>query len=150
MNSISLIGRLVAEPELVYLPTGTPKVTFRVAVQRPLKKEQRGNEHVQQADFITVRAFKRTAEIVAEHSHKGRQIGIVGAMRIDQYDTQDRGRQYFTYVVANQVDPFLDGKRESAGETQDAGAEAAAPDREEREAVGAAASAAAAETDEPW
>ncbi|EGT3734514.1 TPA: single-stranded DNA-binding protein [Clostridioides difficile] len=40
MNTITLVGRLVADAELKYLPnSGTPKITFSMAVDRRFKDE---------------------------------------------------------------------------------------------------------------
>ena len=43
MNTITLVGRLVADAELKYLPnSGTPKITFSMAVDRRFK-DKNGN-----------------------------------------------------------------------------------------------------------
>ena len=50
MNTITLVGRLVADAELKYLPnSGTPKITFSMAVDRRFK-DKNGNK-------ITCREF---------------------------------------------------------------------------------------------
>ncbi|ENY8306950.1 single-stranded DNA-binding protein, partial [Clostridioides difficile] len=44
MNTITLVGRLVADAELKYLPnSGTPKITFSMAVDRRFK-DKNGNK----------------------------------------------------------------------------------------------------------
>ncbi len=53
LNRVILIGRLTADPELRYTPTGLPVATFRLAVDR--QKNQQGEK---QADFINIVAWQ--------------------------------------------------------------------------------------------
>ena len=66
MNSVNLIGRLVSEPDLSYTSQGTAIATVTIAVKRAFKT----NDGVE-ADFIRIKAFKKTAELLANIT-KGR------------------------------------------------------------------------------
>lgn len=62
LNVVALMGRLVADPELRTTQSGNSVCTFRVAVDRSYAPQ--GEER--QADFITVTAWRKTAELRLE------------------------------------------------------------------------------------
>jgi single-strand DNA-binding protein len=107
MNSVNLIGRLTATPELRTSDNG-PVTRLRVAVQRRRGKdgEDRG------ADFVDVTAFGPQAQTCAQYLTKGRRVGIVWRLHHSEWDAQD-GRRQRLEVIADNVD-FLDAPRETA------------------------------------
>lgn len=106
MNIIALTGNSVRDVELSYTQAGKAIGKGTIAVRRDFKNQQ--GEY--QSDFINFTAFGKTAEIMANHIHKGDKFGINGRLQIDTYD-KDGQRQYFTNVVVNGFD-FPDKKRE--------------------------------------
>ncbi|MBV4417174.1 single-stranded DNA-binding protein [Clostridium tyrobutyricum] len=116
MNNVNLIGRFTKDPELRFTPgQGKPVTTFTLAVDRRKKDE---------ADFIRVVAWGKTAESIANYMKKGRLIGITGSIRTGSYEGKDGTKRYTTDVVASQVQ-FLDyGKKdENAGTANSARSE---------------------------
>lgn len=104
MNKTVLIGRLVANPELKFLPNGgTAVCTFTIAVDRRFKKEDGSKE----ADFIPVVVWGKPAENTANYMSKGRLIGISGRIQTRNYEAKDGTKRYVTEVVADEVQ-FLD------------------------------------------
>ena len=99
MNSVSLIGRLTAAPELKYTQSNTAYTRFSVAVDRSYAKQ--GEER--QADFINIVAWGKTAEFVCKYFMKGQRIGITGEIRTGSYTAQDGTKRYTTDVVASGV-----------------------------------------------
>ncbi len=99
MNTISLIGRLTADPELRTTNGGTPVSTVRLAVNRPPKDGQD-----QGAVFVDVASFGRQAEAVAEHLAKGRQVAVTGRLEYRQWQGADGSPHSKHEVVANQID----------------------------------------------
>src|SRR5699024_9227779 len=68
------------------------------------------NQHgEQEADFIRCKAFKKSAEILAQYTGKGSQIGIEGTIQTGSFDGQDGKRVFTTDVIVNNFD-FLDSK----------------------------------------
>lgn len=91
MNKAILIGRLTKDPDLSFMPnTGKAVVRLNLAVARPYKKDE--------TDFITCKAFGKTAETIANYITKGRQIAIVGSIRTGSYDGKDGTKKYTTEV----------------------------------------------------
>ncbi|WP_373897225.1 single-stranded DNA-binding protein [Haloimpatiens sp. FM7315] len=100
MNRVVLIGRLVKDPELKFLPsTGTAVATFNIAVDRRFKSQNQQQE----ADFIPIVVWGKQAESTANYMSKGKLIGISGRIQTRSYDAKDGSRRYVTEVVADEV-----------------------------------------------
>ena len=116
MNSVNIIGRLCADPELRYLPNGnnTAVANFTLAVDRNLSKDKR-EEAVRKgqatADFILCKAWGKTAETVANYLAKGRLVGITGRIETGSYEAKDGSRRYTTEVVVYNLDILEWGKQ---------------------------------------
>lgn len=103
MNTVTLIGRLTADPTL-RRSTDTTNVsaTMRVAVDR---HGTNGG-----ADFITVVAFGTAAENHARYLAKGRLVAIGGRLHHNTW-TDDAGNNRERYeVIARTVD-YLDAPK---------------------------------------
>lgn len=116
MNTISLMGRLTAEPELKQSSSGEAFLPFCIAVDR------RGAERM--IDFIDCIAFKGTAEIMAKYCHKGDQIGISGSLQTKSYETQTGEKRKAYNVIVNSFD-F--GAKKASSENQPAPSAPPAP-----------------------
>lgn len=111
MNVVVLIGRLVADPELKYTPSGIAVCSFRIAVDRRTRSET--NE--QQTDFIDIVAWRQQAELVANYLGKGRLVGVHGRLQIRSWVQADGQRRSKAEVVADQIQ-FLDRPKDVQAE----------------------------------
>lgn len=111
MNSVALIGRLTAEPELKHSQSGKDFTRFCIAVDRNFVKQ--GEER--QADFINITAWQKTAEFVCRYFGKGNRIAINGRIQTGSYTDKDGNKRYTFDVVADNVE-FCEAKRNSGGE----------------------------------
>jgi single-strand DNA-binding protein len=114
LNRIILIGRLVADPELKYTPSGIAVAQFRIAVDRPLSNEARQAGQEKQADFIDIVAWRQSAEFASQYLTKGRLVAVEGKLQIREYQTQDGQRRKAAEVVADNL-KGLDRPREGDG-----------------------------------
>lgn len=105
-NKVILLGRLTADPELKQTQSGTSVTSFTVAVDR---KYTAGEE--KQADFITVIAWRQTAEFVCRHFKKGSAILIEGELQTRSWTDKQGAKRYATEVVASEVS-FCEAKRD--------------------------------------
>lgn len=103
LNRIVLIGRLTAEPEMRYTSNGIPVTTFTLAVQRDFPNQQGERE----TDFIDIVAWRKLAELCANHLSKGRLTAVEGRLQIRSYKAQDGTTRRVAEVVADNV-RFLD------------------------------------------
>ena len=103
MNKVILIGRLTADPELRYTPSGTPTSTVTVAVDRLPNKD---GDVI--ADFIRCVVWGKSAENLAKYMSKGRQIAVEGRLQVRSWE-KDGSRHWATEVIAERVQ-YLCGK----------------------------------------
>ena len=112
MNSVVLIGRLVADPELRYIPsTGKAVATMNIAVDRAFK----GPDGQKQTDFFAVVVWGKIGENCANYLSKGRLVGIRGSVQNRSYDAQDGSKRYVTEIMADEVQ-FLERAQSAAPE----------------------------------
>ena len=109
LNRVVLIGRLTADPELRYTPSGLPVANFRLAVNR--MRTQSGQ---QEADFFNVVVWQKTAEFAANYLNKGRLVAVDGRLQARQWTTQDGQKRTAVEVVGERVQA-LERRRDEAG-----------------------------------
>jgi single-strand DNA-binding protein len=142
LNMIQLIGRLGADPEMRYIPTGTPVASFSVATTETWK-DRRSQERVEQTEWHRVEAWEGLAEIVSEFGRKGGLIYVEGTVRAEKYTDKDGIERYTTKVRATRV-TFLD-RAPKDGEQSDDGAGAPEQERGDQQQGGEGAGAPAAQ-----
>ena len=99
-NKVILLGNLTRDPELRYLPSGTPVSTFGLAVNR---RYNQGDERKEEVCFVDIVAFSRQAEIAGEYLSKGRMALIEGRLRWRTWESQDGQKRSKHEVVADMI-----------------------------------------------
>lgn len=101
INKVILMGRLTADPELRQTPSGVSTCQITVAITRGFA-DKSGER---QSDFITVVAWRQTAEFISKYFTKGRLILVEGELRTRTYDDKRYPdvRHYVTEVYADSV-----------------------------------------------
>ncbi len=116
MNKAILIGRLANDPETTTTQSGISKCTFRLAIPRRFINANGDRE----TDFLTIIAWRTTADLCARYLAKGRQCAVEGTIQTRSYDAQDGTKRYVTEIIAEQVQ-FLgsreNGQQEAQGDT---------------------------------
>ena len=105
-NRVILIGNLTADPELRQTPSQISVCRFTLAVNRRFARanaQEAQNGQQQTADFITVVAWRQSAEFVARYFKKGRPILVSGQLQSRSWTDQQGARHYATEVVADEV-----------------------------------------------
>ena len=108
MNSVSILGRLVASPELRTTPNGISVTTFTVAVNRAYVAKDKERE----VDFIDCVAWRNTAEFLARYFRKGQMIAVTGKLQTRTYEDRDGNKRKAVEVMVDNV--FFGGDRPSA------------------------------------
>ena len=111
LNHITIMGRLVRDPELRHTQSGTPVANFTLAVDRDFKGQD-GRE----ADFIDCIAWRNTANFVEQFFTKGRMAIVSGRLQIRAYTDKNGNKRNVAEVVADNV-YFGDSKRDAAQTT---------------------------------
>ena len=122
LNSVFLIGRLVADPELRYTQKGSPVCDFRIACSRRYKNRETG-EWQEETLFINVVAWRRQAETANDFLKKGSAVLVDGSLRSRQWKTPQGEKRSSIEVVARRIQ-FLDmPPKETGVEVSEAPAE---------------------------
>ena len=108
LNHITIMGRLVRDPELRRTGTGIAVASFTVAVDRDFGGRDGGEK---ETDFIDCVAWRQTGEFVSKYFTKGRMIVVDGRLEMrDWTDKDGNKRTSAEVVVANAY--FGDSKRD--------------------------------------
>jgi len=107
MNAVSLMGRLVKDPETRYSQEDNAKAVARFTVACDRKYKTKNGE--QTADFIGCIAFGKCAEIVDKYFRKGMRIALNGRIQTGSYTNKSGNKVYTTDVIADSVE-FCESK----------------------------------------
>ena len=118
MNLVALVGRLTRDPELRYSQSGIAVAKFSIAVDRPFNRDE--------TDFFDIVAFRKTAELAANHLTKGRQVGITGHLQQERWEKDGEKRSKVVVVVDELT--FIRSRSESGDQSGGAGGDDWDPD----------------------
>lgn len=117
LNNLSIIGRLVADPELKKVGE-TSVVNFTIACDR----DYADKDGQRTTDFIDVQAWRKTAEFVAQYFAKGSLIAITGSMQTRSWEDQEGHKRRSVFVNASSVN-FCGKKENTDKETSESNTE---------------------------
>ena len=100
LNHITVMGRLVRDPELRRTGSGVAVTNFTLAVDRDFADKQSGEK---ETDFIDCVAWRSTAEFVDKYFTKGRMAVVSGRLQIRSYTDKDGNNRRAAEVVADNV-----------------------------------------------
>ena len=108
LNHITIMGRLVKDPELRRTQSGVAVCSFTVAVDRDFQSREAAEK---QTDFIDVVAWRQTAEFVSKYFTKGRMIVVDGSLQSRKWQDKTGQNRVSCEVLANNI-YFGDSKRD--------------------------------------
>ena len=112
LNKVVLCGRMTADPELKQTASGIAVVSFTLAVNRRYQTKNADGAQAQQADFISVVAWRQTAEFISRYFRKGSALCITGSIQTRSWQDQQGQKRYATEVVADEA-MFVDSKNDA-------------------------------------
>lgn len=83
-NSVTLIGRLTADPVSKYLPSGSAVAEFSIANNYYVS-----TKNATEVNYFDVVAFGKMAETVSKYLTKGKQVAISGTLRQERWQDKD-------------------------------------------------------------
>ena len=115
LNHITIMGRLVKDPELRHTASNTPVANFTVAVDRDFSNSEGGEK---KTDFIDVVAWRHTGEFVSKYFRKGSMIVVAGRLQSRKWEDND-GNKRTSWEINAASAYFADSKKsESPAGTQ--------------------------------
>jgi single-strand DNA-binding protein len=97
INKVILMGRITHDLELKQTQSGTPVLSFNLAVERKFQKQG----EPKQTDFINCVAWRQLAEFISKYFGKGSLIAIEGNLRTRSYDDKNGTKHYITEVYVD-------------------------------------------------
>jgi single-strand DNA-binding protein len=106
-TNITVIGNLVAEPELRFTPSGAAVANFRVA-STPRFFDKNTNEWKDgDSLFLSCSVWRQYAENVAESLQKGMRVIVTGRLKQRSYETQQGEKRTVFEIEVDEVGPAL-------------------------------------------
>ena len=93
LPTITATGRLTADPELRFAPSGVAVASFSIACNDRRKNTQTGEWEDGDATFLNCSAWRTLAEQIAETLTKGDGVTITGRLKQRSYDAKDGTRR---------------------------------------------------------
>lgn len=104
---ITIVGNVVADPELRFTPSGAAVANFRVASTPRVYNRDSGQYEDGEALFLTVNVWRQAAENVAESLSKGMRVIVQGNLKQRSYQTREGEQRTVYEIEADEVGPSL-------------------------------------------
>lgn len=109
---LTITGRLTADPQLRFIPSGDAVVSFTVA-QNERKLDKATGQWVDgEAMFVKVEAWRQLAEGAAERLEKGSLVTVTGNLKPDNYEKDGEKRKGFK-LVAKDIGASVRAKKQA-------------------------------------
>ena len=106
-TNITVVGNIVADPELRFTPSGAPVANFRVA-STPRRFNSQSNQWEDgEAMFLTCNVWRQAAENVAETLSKGMRIVVTGRLKARTFQTREGENRTVFEIDVDEVGPSL-------------------------------------------
>lgn len=115
LNRAQILGRVTQDPELRQTASGQSVVTFSVATNRSWKDNN--GEQKDQAEFHSVVAWGKLAEIVGNYAKKGKRVFVEGRLQTRVWEDNDGGKHKKTEIIADNL--ILLDSRQAKGESDE-------------------------------
>jgi single-strand DNA-binding protein len=104
---ITVVGNLVADPELRFTPAGQPVATFRIASTPRIRDNATNEWRDGDSLFLTCNVWRQAAENVAESLQRGMRVIVTGRLKQRNYETKEGEKRTVYEVEVDDVGPSL-------------------------------------------
>ena len=104
---ITVVGNVVADPELRFTPSGAAVANFRIASTPRVYNRDTGQYEDGEALFLTCNVWRQAAENVAESLSKGMRVIVNGRLKQRSYQTKEGEQRTVFEIEADEVGPSL-------------------------------------------
>ncbi|TXH16449.1 MAG: single-stranded DNA-binding protein [Hyphomicrobiaceae bacterium] len=109
-NRVILMGNLTRDIQLRYTPANTPVCDVGLAVNEKVK---RGEQWVDEACFVDLTMFGKTAEVASQYLSKGSPIFIEGRLKLETWEKE--GTKHSKHKVIVDKMQMIGGKGNGGG-----------------------------------
>src|ERR1700692_783821 len=104
---ITVVGNLVADPELRFTASGQPVATFRVASTPRIRDAATNEGKDGDSLFLPCNVWRQAAENVAESLQRGMRVIVSGRLKQRSYETKEGEKRTVFEVEVEDVGPSL-------------------------------------------
>jgi single-strand DNA-binding protein len=104
---ITVVGNLVADPELRFTASGQPVATFRIASTPRIMDRQTNEWKDGDSLFLSCNVWRQAAENVAESLQRGMRVIVTGRLKQRNYETKEGEKRTVYEVEVDDVGPSL-------------------------------------------
>jgi len=101
INKAILIGRLGADPEIRYTPSGAEVANFRIATSEAWTNKN--GEKEERTEWHRIVAWRGLAKICGEYLSKGRLVYIEGKIRNRSWEDKEGNKRTTTEIEATEM-----------------------------------------------
>jgi single-strand DNA-binding protein len=130
VNKVILIGRLGADPEIRYTPSGAEVANFRIATSEVWTNKN--GEKEERTEWHRIVAWRNLAKICGEYLSKGRLVYIEGKIRTRAWEDRDGNKRSTTEIEASEM-KMLGGSGEQDRKPKEPDVDSAPPAEKDAE-----------------
>lgn len=104
---VTVVGNLVADPELRFTPSGAAVANFRVASTPRTFDRQSGEWKDGESLFLTCNVWRQAAEHVAESLQRGMRVIVHGRLKSRSFETREGEKRTVFEIDVDEVGPSL-------------------------------------------
>lgn len=98
--------RAVKDPELRFAPSGVAVASIRAVAQKQ-KKNDAGEWVDDKVLWVTLTAFNRLAENIAESIEQGDLLVVIGKVQTEEWEDREGNKRQSTAIVLDHIGPSL-------------------------------------------
>ena len=106
-TQITLVGNIVAEPELRFTPAGAAVCNFRVASTPRTYNKQTNQWEDGEAMFLTCNVWRQAAENAAQSLAKGMRVIVQGRLKARTFQNREGENRTVFEIDVDEVGPSL-------------------------------------------
>ncbi len=116
VNKVTLIGNLGNKPELKKFDNGSSVCNFTIATSESYTKKDT-NEKITKTQWHQIVVKNKLAPSIEKYLDKGDKVAVFGKIESRKYTSQEKGDQWVTEIIADQIE-FLKTKKQESADNQ--------------------------------
>lgn len=107
-NSVVVLGNVTRDSELRHLQNNTAVTDLGLAVNE--RRKNAAGDWVEEAVFLDITVFGKTAEFVSQFCGKGSQVLVAGRLKMDTWQDKNSGEKRSKLKIIAETVQLLGGK----------------------------------------
>ena len=116
VNKVILLGRVGADPEVKYMPSGNAVLNLSIATNRKFKNQETGS-YEDKTEWHRVVFFNKPAETIGQYIKKGQQLYVEGRLQTRKWQDKNGVEKYSTDIISDNF-TFIGSKSDTADNNQ--------------------------------